>query len=284
MTVRLLLDNGSSRADSTRSLRRIAATLEPRLDGPVHPVSLKHSDKVQEALLDGRPADTLAPWLDRALSRGERDFRILPLYFGPSAALTREVPAIVAAAASKHGRFDLRLAPELCPLPAGEPLLADIVAEQAQSAAAKAGCTADRVVLVDHGSPLEQVGAVRSWLAESLRERLGPRAQIWEAAMERRPGPEFDFNGELLESLIARLARERPGEPLVLALLFVAAGRHAGRDGDIAAICDRIADRVPASRIVRSGLVGEHPKLVDILVERARQADRALPLDSENPR
>ncbi len=271
MTARLLLDNGSTRPDSTRTLRRLAAALSERLGSPVSPVSLQHSDRVPADRLDGRGADIFAAYLDRALAAGERDFQILPLYFGPSAALTRLVPEIAEGLAARHGPFRLRVARELCPLPIGEPQLADILTDQVAGTAARLGIAARRVVLVDHGSPLPQVSAVRTWLAGALRARLGTGYQVLEAAMERRPGAEYDFNGELLETLLQCLARQDPDTPTILAMLFLAPGRHAGPEGDIAGICRRVMCEMPGFRVYPSPLVGEHPTLIEILGRRAAQ-------------
>jgi sirohydrochlorin ferrochelatase len=272
MTARLLVDNGSTRPDSTRTLRRLAATLAERLGSPVQPVSLQHSDLVPADRLDGRRANTLEPFLERALTDGQRDFLVLPLYFGPSSALTGAIPRIVAGLAGRRGPVRLRIAPELCPLPAGEPLLADLLADQVLHTAAHQCIAPRRVVLVDHGSPLPQVSAVRTWLAHGLRQRLGDGATVQEAAMERRPGPEYDFNGEPLATLLGRLAQADPLTPVILSMLFLAPGRHAGPDGDIAEICRRVESGVPGFRVLRSPLVGEHPGLIEILARREAQA------------
>ena len=282
MTCRLLVDNGSTRPDSTRTLRQLARTLEERLRAPVHPVSLQHADRVPADRLDGRGADTFEPFLDRALARGERDFLALPLYFGPSAALTDLIPDIAAGLKARHGPFRLQVARELCPLPLGEPLLADILADQVSRTAAIQGIAPRRVVLVDHGSPSPQVGAVRSWLAKGLRSRLGNGSEISEAAMERRPGPEYDFNGETLESLLGRIAKQDPQTPAILAMLFVSAGRHAGPEGDIADICRRVQAEVPGFRAYPTPLVGDHPELIEILAQRALDAMGAA--DPHDPR
>ncbi len=59
-----LFDNGSFRAESTRSLRRLAARLTSRLGRPVHAVSLLHSTRVPAEELDGERAALLEPALD----------------------------------------------------------------------------------------------------------------------------------------------------------------------------------------------------------------------------
>ena len=43
---------------------------------------------------------------------------------------------------------------------------------------------------------------------QDLRSRLEAGIQVEEAAMERRAGPQYDFNGELLLEVLRRLARQ----------------------------------------------------------------------------
>lgn len=272
----LLLDNGSRRADSTLNLRRLAAQLAARIGEPVHPVSLLHADQIPAARLDGRPADILAPKLRHLLIEGARDLVLAPLFFGPSRALSVFVPETAAALSDEFGAFQLRIAPELCPLPAGEPRLVDILIDQIRQTGVSFGLTPTRVVLVDHGSPIRSVTAVRCWLGEQLRQRLGQEMRIDEAAMERRAGVEYDFNGELLEDRLRRLADADPITPIVLAMLFLSAGRHAGPGGDIDAIRARIEADYPGLRIHPSPLVGSHPGLIEILASRLAEMAQVM--------
>lgn len=267
----LLIDNGSSRADSTLRLRRLAAALGERLGARVHPVSLQHADRVPADVLAGVPADILGPFLRRKLADGERDFLAVPLFFGPSRALSHFVPDIAAELAAELGPFRLRVAPPLCPLPAGEPALIQILADQARAAAQAQQAPLRRVVLVDHGSPLPEVSAVRQWLAEGLRGHLGDGVELREAVMERRPDPAYDFNGPLLAEVLEDLARLDPQTPVILALLFIAPGRHAGPGGDIAQICESVVQAHPGFPVYPGPLVGEHPALIRILADRVGQ-------------
>jgi sirohydrochlorin ferrochelatase len=267
----LLVDNGSSRPESTLRLRRLGAALGERLGTRVHPVSLQHADRIPPDALGGMPADTLEPFLRRALAEGMRDFLAVPLFFGPSRALTQFIPDTVSALTAQRGPLRLRIAPELCPLPPGEPRLVDILADQTRLTAKAEGIPLRRVVLVDHGSPLPEVSAVRQWLAQRLRRQLGDGVELREAVMERRPGAAYDFNGWLLSDVLADLAQEDPETPVILALLFLAPGRHAGAGGDIAAMAAAAQDAHPGLRVHPSQLVGEHPALIDILADRAAQ-------------
>ncbi len=264
----LLLDNGSIRPESTLNLRRLAAGLEKACGQAVQPISLQHADKADPAQLGGLPAQTFGAFMQQRLEQGERDFIALPLFFGRSRALTAFIPQQLTELAERFGPFELRLADPLCPLPRGEPLLARILCDNVQEAAKAAGVESRHVVLVDHGSPLPEVTRVRRVLAAQLQECLGGRAKVSEAVMERRPGREFDFNGRLLSEELQEQARERPDGEVLLSLLFLNTGRHAGPGGDIENICDRIRDSFPGFRIITASLVGSHPALLEILLSR----------------
>lgn len=271
MPTLMLIDNGSRRPESTLALRRLAHGLSRRLGAPVHPVSLLHSDQIAPELLGGLPAATLAGFLDTRRRGGERSFLALPLFFGPSRALTQFVPDTVAAA----GGVEVRLADVLCPLPAGEPGLLQIIDDNLRSVPMFP--EADAVVLVDHGSPQPAVTAVRNWLADGLSARLGGGPRLRQAVMERRAGARYDFNGSLLEEVLAELALEALSRgaarlSVVVAMQFIAPGRHAGPGGDVEQICAEAERRFPVLRTCRSRLVGEHPGLLDLLEARARQS------------
>jgi sirohydrochlorin ferrochelatase len=227
-----------------------------------------HADKIDPARLEGRAADTFEPFLRRRLEEGVREFGVIPLFFGPSRALTEFVPERVATLMKDHGDFSVRLGDVLCPLPAGEPLLVDILLDQLNTTAARWGVALDRVVLVDHGSPLPAVTAVRQHLARRLHTRLGEAVELSEAVMERRKGSDYDFNGPLLEDRLEALAAEAPSATVLLSMLFLSPGRHAGPGGDIEDICRSVAARHPGFRVFPTALVAEHPTLVDILDRR----------------
>ena len=59
----MLVDNGSSRAASTLSLRVLCSKLEQKLGRPVLAVSMAHSDKAPLDELGGTPAVLFAPRL-----------------------------------------------------------------------------------------------------------------------------------------------------------------------------------------------------------------------------
>ena len=82
---------------------------------------------------------------------------------------------------------------------------ADILADHAVHAGVSLDVCDDHVIVVDHGSPLPQVNAVRRYAVEALRQRLPKHIVIEQAAMERRDGADYQFNGELLGELLDRL-------------------------------------------------------------------------------
>ena len=264
----LLVDNGSKRPDATLNLRRLAAALTARADRGIHPVSLQHADAIPVDELDGRPASTFASFLREQLDHGQDRFIVLPLFFGPSRALTSFIPDTVSDLQRQYPAMQLQLADVLCPLPAGEPRLAEILRDHVAATMQRGQVESARIVLVDHGSPIAEVTAVRQWLADTLKVLLGDRVALEQAVMERRSGRQYDFNGRLLAAVLGELATVNATAPVVLAMLFLSPGRHAGVDGDIAEICQQAVAENPGLRILTTPLVGEHPLLIDILLDR----------------
>jgi sirohydrochlorin ferrochelatase len=259
----LLMDNGSLEPESTLQLRRLAAELEIRLERRVDAVSLAHSAKIPPAVLNRRPAELFEAALDRGWREGVKDFLVLPLFVGPSYALTRHVPALLAERRKRSSSFRARLVSPL--FTAGETRLAQILADHVREQIV-AG-ERPRVAIVDHGSPNSGVTDVRDLVTNQVRDLLGETVlEVEGCSMERRDGAEYDFNDPLLASLLAR-----PGwkdDPVVLGMLFIAPGRHAGREGDVAQIC-RGARNGGEAGLKLTRLLGEHPLLLDILVDRA---------------
>lgn len=270
----ILLDNGSKRPEATRNLRRLANALSSRVGETVHPVSLLHSASINPAELDGIPADTLEPFLLKQTKNGRRDFALAPLFFGKSRALEVLVPEISARVEALAGGLSIRLSDVLCPLPEGEPRLVKILADHVVDAVAEHDLRGADVVLVDHGSPISGVTAVRGWLANALAEHLEGKHDVREAVMERRPGAAYDFNGKLLEEALTAKETGRLPANVVLAMQFISPGRHAGEGGDIDAIAREAMERTPGLRVVTSRLIGDHPLFLDILQDRIEQVRR----------
>ena len=264
-----LADNGSLESAAAFSLRAIATRLGDALGRKVVPVSLLHSNAVPADQLHGQAAELFADALASRLQAGEKDFLIVPLFFGPSGALTDFLPKQVAALKAKFPGLRIRVAPWLVDVgAANDERMAAILEENVRAKIAEVS-SRPAVILVDHGSPVRAVTAVRDHLARQLRSRLGPAVRdVLAASMERRPEPEYDFNEPLLER-----AFDRPGfdaGPVIVAMLFLSPGRHAGPAGDIARICAAAQQRHPGLRIAMTDLVGRHPGLIPILVDRVR--------------
>ncbi|HEY0865526.1 MAG TPA: cobalamin biosynthesis protein CbiX [Lacunisphaera sp.] len=263
----LLVDNGSLEPAATLALRGLAGRLSDRLGRPVAPVSLLHSSGIDPQKLGGEPAEILFPSLERRLAAGQNDFILLPLFFGPSRALTEYLPENLARMRQKFPDLRLKLAPPLHA--AGDDRLAQILAQHVRDELDPAGI--DRVALVDHGSPVAVVTAVRNELAQQLAGLLGPRvAAVAPASMERRAGPEYDFCQPLLADLLATPPWN--SGRVIVAMQFLLPGRHAGPAGDVAEICRTAEAATPGLRTVMTKLVAEHPLLIDLLADRWKTA------------
>ncbi|MBP6865719.1 MAG: cobalamin biosynthesis protein CbiX [Candidatus Didemnitutus sp.] len=273
-SITLLLDNGSLAPAATLRLRELASALAARVGAPVEPVSLLHSSAIPAEALDGRPAQIFEPAVARRAAGGADDFLVVPLFFGPSRALTDYLPERVAQLRVRHPGLRVRLAPPL--FDAADERLAQILADHVCAVPAEAGSGPLRVALVDHGSPVPVVTRVRDALAEQLQRLLGEAAIVAPCSMERRPGPDYAFNEPLLEDLLAREGWNCG--PVVVAMQFLLPGRHAGPDGDVAEICQRVAAVHPQLVTRLTPLVAEHPRLLDILADRWRAGQGAAAL------
>jgi sirohydrochlorin ferrochelatase len=275
----LLVDNGSLRPASILNLRRVARELGRRSGREVLPASLLHSSKVPAAELEGEAAVNFERRLRWSLEAGLRDFRVVPFFFGPTAALTDYLPERIAYRRKKHGDFRIDRLPFLFereqPEDAGNRILVEILADRVRSVISEQGLDRPRVVLVDHGSPKAAVTAVRDQIAEMLASVLGEDVPaVAPASMERREGEAYAFNEPLLERKL-----DEPGwdsGDVIVAMLFLSPGRHAGPGGDIAGICATAEHRHPGLRTHMSGLVGDHPRMVDLLEHRLRAGPVAL--------
>jgi sirohydrochlorin ferrochelatase len=268
----LLVDNGSLEPAAIFSLRAIAQRLAAALNQTVEPVSLLHSSAIPADQLGGTAAEILEPALERRLRAGTADFLIVPLFFGPSGALTDYLPRRIAALRGKFPQLRVRVAAPLVDLanPADQRIAA-IIAERVGAMAI--GSSAP-VVLVDHGSPMRAVAAVRDHVAAQVRTQLGAGRRVVAASMERRPGPEYAFADPLLAAALDQ--PDLNAGPVVVAMLFISPGRHAGENGDVAQICAAAHERHPGLRPVMTELVGSHPGLIPILADRVA-AGLAMP-------
>ncbi len=261
----LLVDNGSLEPAAILSLRSVAQRLTAALQQPVEPVSLLHSSSIPAEQLGGTAAEILEPALDRRLRSGLADFLIVPLFFGAGGVLTDYLPRRLAALREKFPQLRVRMAAPLVDLAdPDDQRVAAIMEDRVRAALADSRAA---VLLVDHGSPMRAVTAVRDHVTAQLRTRLGGAVRsVAAASMERRPGPEYAFADPLLAA-----ALDQPGfdaGPVIVAMLFISPGRHAGKEGDVARICAAARERHPGLQPIMTEPIGSHPGLIPILVDR----------------
>lgn len=270
-----LVDNGSLQPAATRALRRIAGGLAASLARSVEPVSLLHSDKIPASELDAIPAEILEPAIRRRFAAGKRQFLIVPLFFGPSGALTEYIPRQIAAMGVILAGLEVAIAAPVAGRDATAPdrRLAQILAHQVRTCVQAQSLSRPLVVMVDHGSPQRAVAEVRDQVARQLAAELGSEARaVLAASMERREGPEYEFNEPLLERALAAPPGGAGAGDVVVAPLFFSAGRHAGPRGDIETIARKAESQHRGLRVHFAPLVGEHPRLIDLLADRYREA------------
>jgi sirohydrochlorin ferrochelatase len=252
----LLTDNGSLQPAATLRLRALADNISRILGRPVTPVSVLHSDKIDPALLNGTPAATFEPYARQRHAEGVGELDILPLFIGPSLALTEFLPERAQALGVR-----LNMLPTLWS-PGNEDALVELLLDHLKATGWTPG--SGTVLLCDHGSPIREVTAAREDLAARLRQKLNLSTEaLLGCAMERRAGPEYAFN----EPMLADAMASAQGKVVVL-MLFILPGRHAGPGGDVATLC---AQHAPANVTWQlSPLLGEHPQLATILAHNYR--------------
>jgi sirohydrochlorin ferrochelatase len=261
----LLVDNGSLEPNSTIQLRALARELAATIDSRVDPTSLAHSSKIPAIDLGGVAAELFEAAVDRALTEGVRRLVVVPLFIGPSHAVMRVLPAILTVRKVNFPDLRFAISPPLFQM--GDDRLAEILCDHVREEIV--GVIQPRVAIVDHGSPNREVTEVRNAIAERVQELLGNEVrEVSPCSMERRGGSEYAFNEPLLSTLLRR--PEWSQGPTVVGMLFIGAGRHAGPDGDVAQICKTAVGEASPVRI--SKLLGQHPKLIEILADRARAA------------
>lgn len=279
----MLVDNGSLEPAATLNLRAIAQRLADAVGQEVTPVSLLHSSTIAPVKLGGQAAEILEPALERRLRNGTTRFLVVPLFFGPSSAVTDYLPRRLHALREKFPDMQVQIAPPLVDVSAADDdRMAAILEERVQDAVKRAGSSVapharPAVVLVDHGSPTREVVAVRDHLARQLERRLGASARcVVAASMERRAGPEYAFAEPLLEHIFDR--DELSAGLVIVAMLFLSPGRHAGPTGDVAQIIASARMRHPRLQVAMTDLVGSHPGLIPILTDRVRAGLLAPPV------
>lgn len=263
----------------------MAEAVEARTGTAVVAASARFADRVPIGELGGRAGETLASAVARVLRERGRPhhFVILPAFLGPSDTLRTLVPDFfrglgggggVTYTVSRHlvvpGDDRVALAMERG---VREALATHALAPEATA-----------VVLCDHGSPHADVGAVRGIVARQLEGVLEDgaalgghlRAPLAQASMERREGAAYDFNDPLLEKLL-RTPPYNAGT-VVLALLFLSPGTHAGPGGDIDQIVQAAVEEAAQAgrelRVYKTELLGS--RVAEVLADRLRESLAAL--------
>ncbi len=265
----LLVDNGSLRPESVLNLRRIARELGSRTGKEIFPASLLHSSKIDAAQLDGEPAVNLERQMRLSLEAGERDFTIIPFFIGPTGAIIDYLPQRLASLRKRFGGFNVKRTSFLYAgdEPANAANLTAILKQRVEETIVSNSLIKPRVILVDHGSPLESVTQVRNTLAARLKLELeGQVEDLKPASMERREGEAYAFNEPLLENLL-RMDDWSRG-PVLIAMLFLSPGRHAGPDGDVYRICKEAKAVNPRFEFYTTALIGTHPLVLPLLEKR----------------
>ncbi|MEM0896898.1 MAG: cobalamin biosynthesis protein CbiX [Verrucomicrobiota bacterium] len=280
----LITDNGSYRPESTLSLRALAKALGHRVEKEIHPVSLLHSTKIPPEKLGGVPAQIFEPFIKKRREEGINDFLVVPMFFGPSAAIKEYIPQrVTELKANGWSELSVRVAPSVVePLDEKDQRMASILVEHIREEKARHAMKSASVAIVDHGAPRIAVTKVRNFLAKQVRQLLpeGEFPCVEPCSMERRDGDEYAFNEPLLENL---LGSDGFCNDTIVSMLFASPGRHAGPGGDVAEICHEAAEKSPGIRTFMTDLVASHPGLIEILAERFEQGLASNPVEWTEP-
>jgi sirohydrochlorin ferrochelatase len=121
------------------------------------------------------------------------------------------------------------------------------------------------LLVIAHGSRQEEANADLYYLVTQLREQ--GRYGIVEASFLELAEPTLAQGG-------ARCV-EQGAEQVILLPYFLSAGVHVRRD--LTEACRCLAEQFPRVRFRLAGPLGRHSFLVEVLVERAREAEDSLP-------
>jgi hypothetical protein len=280
-TCYLISDNGSYRPDATLSLRRLADRLGSRIGEIVHPVSLLHSTRISPDKLDGTAAEIFEPFVISKLKEGIRRFHVIPLFFGPSAAILEYMPQRVEVLRASWPDLEVRISPCLVnPEDSGDERVAKILIDHIYAARLRRKFKTPSIALVDHGAPRIKVTEVRDHLAKQVRNLL-PESDFPEVracSMERRDGDKYAFNEPLLERVMGSEGFDRE---VIVSMLFASPGRHAGPAGDVAGICEEAA-KVHLELVWQmTELVASHEGILDVLFSRFTEGLTSEPVSWE---
>jgi sirohydrochlorin ferrochelatase len=266
-----LVDNGSLEPAAHRNLRALAKTLSEQAGVPVHAVSWKHSNRLQPAVLDNRPAWTIEPWIRAQFDRGEREFVFVPFFISAEGAIGSSLRSDLERLRIELGGFTIDFADGL----ASSGALAPIVADRIRAVIAAQNLETPAVIVVDHGGPSAASGALRNEVAARVQAMLGDAiGPLVAASLE---GAGYTHSQPLFEDQIARPGFEH-GD-VIVAPLFLAPGRHAGNGGDLTQIARAAEDRLaaPGLHCHFIGSIGTHPLVAETLAASLRATLSTFP-------
>ena len=262
-----LVDNGSRQPESVIYMRNVALELVNSTGVPVTPSGIMHSHKIDPSKLNGQPGISMESFFLSKDSGTFKNLAFIPMFLGPSLAITDWLPEKLRE--WSHNKIDRKYSIADCLFRKGDHRLATALEEYVVDLIPTCSPVKPFVILVDHGTPLHEVNLVREEIGYILERKLGNKISgSSTACMERREGTEYDFNDPLLERLLEK--KEALGSTFVIiAQLFLAPGRHAGLNGDIAHICAPFLNR--DMNIERTPTLGNHPLILEILAERLKE-------------
>ncbi len=254
-----LVDNGSLEPTAHRNLRAVAAALSARSATKVHAVSWKHSDRIPPAALGGAPAWTLSAFVRAMLALGQNEFVFVPFFINAQGAIGSALRDDLEQLQRETGGFEFTLTAGL----AEQNAIPAIVAARIRQTITAQTLPPPPVVVVDHGGPSPASAALRDRIAATLRPLLADEIGLLVAASMAGAHPPL---------LADRLrAPGFAGQKVVVALLFLSPGRHAGPGGDIAAIC-----RASPAHCRLTELIGTHSLALDALTTSLNDTLAAL--------
>lgn len=277
---------GSLRPEPYLDLRQMSFRLSRALQRPVVPCSFRFSNRIDASRLHGLPAKSFEMVLLEFLNVHARDesktpveIVVLPLFFGISTTLTEFLPDVLHKCWDKmqesiHFSLSVRLGSCLIDLSAPEDdRIAQILRQNVDTVRAtlsEAQQDSVSVLVLDHGTPNRLVHESRELVAKQLRAMIGKYVKmVGTACMERRDGPEYDFNDPLLDAALDHY--KITSGVVIIALLFLSNGRHAGEKGDIEEIVDGVKLQCPGVDVIVTDPIGAHPLVTEILHDRFRQ-------------
>lgn len=127
------------------------------------------------------------------------------------------------------------------------------------------------LLLIAHGSRQEEANADLYFIVESLQQR-GHYVHVQAAFLELAQ-PSIEQGAERCV--------EKGATRVVLVPYFLSAGVHVRRD--LSALCQSLGERYPDVRFRLAAPLGRHPLLVEVVAERAREAEEILDQSDQAP-